>query len=201
MALLKLTLFHTKAVGATKAATTFKKQIESGNAFLKQFGIQYHRYPADSSLELDYDTVLDAKSKVNPGLQQRLELRQKANAKYYSTEGRLPVILCKIGGSGGGEAPGSIDTKLDWLPFVIMDPDTINADGLTLTHEAGHCCGLKHPGTPPFGEPRLMQNGEPMGDNFMAYGTFDIATQSWGARSLSEIWQINALRTAYFYSA
>ena len=46
-----------------------------------------------------------------------------------------------------------------------------------------------------------MENGEIMSDNFMAYGTYDIATNSFLARSLKEDWQVAALRTAYFYSA
>lgn len=199
MAKLKLTLFHTKSV-SNKASTIFKKQIEKGNAFLRQYGIQYDRYPAEGSLELNWTATFSAKGRQNPGLEERLKVRDLANSKYYSTDNRLPVILCDITG-GGGEAPGSINQKLNWLPWVMIDSSTLNEDGLTLTHEAGHCAGLKHPGAPPDGEPRLMQGAEAVTDNLMAYGTFDIATQKWGARSLIEDWQVAAFRTAYFYSA
>ena len=40
-----------------------------------------------------------------------------------------------------------------------------------------------------------------MTDNFMAYGTFDIATNGFLARSMKEDWQIAALLKAYFCSA
>lgn len=200
MAFLKLTLFHTKSV-AKLAADVFRTQIDKGNAFLRPYGIQYQRHPTSGSIELDWSEKLAADGKTEPGLRQRLELRRKANDAYYSTDNRLPVILCEIGGKGGGEAPGSISQKLDWLPWVILDATTLNPDGLTLTHEAGHCAGLKHPGGAPFGEPRLMVGSDAVTDNVMAYGTFDIATQSLAPRSLVETWQILAYRSAYFYSA
>jgi hypothetical protein len=199
MAKLKLTLFHTKPV-ANWASMVFKKQIEKGNAFLRPYGMQFDRYPAEGSIELDWSAPLSSKGREGAGLLERLTLRTLANAAYYSTDNRLPVILCQIGG-GGGEAPGSIGQMLNWLPWVIMDAFTLNDDGLTLTHEAGHCAGLKHPGTPPNGEPRLVQFGQAVTDNLMAYGTFDIGTQKYGPRTLIESWQVEAFRTAYFYTA
>ncbi len=199
MAVLKLTLFHTKTVAA-QAPIIFQRQIERGNAFLRQYGIQFQRYPGSGSIQLDWDTPLAPSGRNNPGLQQRLDLRRLANDTYYSTDNRLPVILCQIGGRGGGEAPGSLANKLNWLPWVVMDAFTLNEDGLTLTHEAGHCAGLKHPGYGPEEEPRLMIGSEAMNDNIMAYGAFDMATQKFAARSLIESWQVDAYRTAYFYS-
>jgi hypothetical protein len=200
MAMLKLTLFHTKPV-AKWADLVFRTQIEKGNAFLRPHGMQFDRYPAAGSIELPWTAPLSANGKANPGLKERLDLRRMANDAYYSTDNRLPVILCQIGGRGGGEAPGSIGEKLDWLPWVVMDAFSLNEDGLTLTHEAGHCAGLKHPGVPPLEDPRLMMGTEAVSDNVMAYGTFDMATQKFGPRSLIEIWQVAAYRTAYFYSA
>ncbi|WP_376094378.1 hypothetical protein ACE7GA_00995 [Roseomonas sp. CCTCC AB2023176] len=200
MAVLKLTLFHTKTV-ANMAEVVFNKQIQRGNAFLKPHGISFQRYPERGSIELDWTAPIAESGRENPGRHQRLELRRKANDTYYSEDNRLPVILCQIGGKTGGEAPGSIDQKFDWLPWVIMDAFTLNDDGLTLTHEAGHCAGLKHPGYGSNAEPRLMMGDDAVTDNIMAYGTFDIATQSYMPRSLVETWQVNAYRTAYFYSA
>jgi len=198
MAKLKLTLFHVKPVGKW-ASTVFKKQIEKGNNFLRAFGLQYDRYPAEGSIELNWSAPFTANGRVDPGLAERLRVRDLANSTYYSSDNRLPVILCQIGG-GGGEAPGSIGQKLNWLPWVMMDAFTLNDDGLTMTHEAGHCAGLKHPGVPPNGEPRLVQDGNAVTDNLMAYGTFDIMTQKYAARSLVETWQIEAFRKAYFHS-
>ncbi|HEY4253730.1 MAG TPA: hypothetical protein VGM87_21155 [Roseomonas sp.] len=200
MAVLKLTLFHTKTV-AKWADLVFSKQIEKGNAFLRPYGIAFERYPAAGSIELDWTAPLNASGGANPGLKERLDLRRLANDTYYSTDNRLPVILCQIGGAGGGESPGSIARKLDWAPWVIMDAFTLNNDGLTLTHEAGHCAGLKHPGYPPEGDPRLMIGSEAVTDNIMAYGTFDLGTQKLAPRSLIEPWQVNAYRTAYFHAA
>ncbi len=206
MATLKVTLFHTKSVSG-KAQAVFNNQIDKGNEFLKSNGIKYHRHPASGSIELPYDKTLEYEGGSDPGLQQRLDLRALANSAYYSTDNRLPVILCNIACSGTkktqGEAVGSplSPAKIDWLPFVIIDADRANPDGLTLTHEAGHCAGLKHPGNSPLGEPRLMENGNIISDNFMAYGTYDIATNSFLARSLKEDWQIAALLKVYFCSA
>lgn len=200
MATLKLTLFHTRTT-AKWADLVFNKQIEKGNAFLRPYGIQFDRYPATGSIELDWTFPLTPNGRVDPGLKERLQMRDLANRTYYSTDNRLPVILCQIGGAGGGEAPGSIGSKLNYLPWVIMDAFTLNEDGLTLTHEAGHCAGLKHPGAPPLEDPRLMVGSEAVTDNVMAYGTFDYNTQKLAPRSLVEPWQIEAYRAAYFYSA
>jgi hypothetical protein len=197
MAYLKITLFHTSGVGL-RAADVFRWQIERGNRFLRPYGIQFHREPQTHSYELDWSLPISGDGKSGQGLKERLALR--AMAEPVCARDRLPVILCAIGGDGGGEAPGSIGQKLAYAPWVIMDPFTINKDGLTLTHEAGHCAGLKHPGTAPFGEPRLVSAGAAVTDNFMAYGTFDMEKQTHGPRSLCETWQIIALRTAYFYS-
>ncbi|MBR0679591.1 hypothetical protein GXW74_03770 [Roseomonas eburnea] len=199
MGVLKVTLFHVSPV-AGWASGVFHKQIAKGNAFLRTRGLQFDPYPKVGSMELEWSAPLSENGRIGEGLAQRLALRALAHARYASLDNRLPVILCQIGG-GGGEAPGSIHQKLDWLPWVIMDAFTLNEDGLTLTHEAGHCAGLKHPGDEPFGEPRLMQNGQAVTDNLMAYGTFDIEAQKHGPRTMVEDWQIDALRSAYFHSS
>ena len=198
MGVLKLTLFHAKTV-SDAASEIFHKQVERGNAFLKPArpGIQRLSDGRQPGPELDGKLV--GNGFVGEGLAQRLALRMAANSRYYSNDNRLPVILCQIEG-GGGEAPGSIGQKLDWLPWVMIDADTLNNDGLTMTHEAGHCAGLKHPGFSSVSEPRLMEGGQVMTDNIMAYGTFDMQTQKRGARSLIEPWQVDAYRAAYFHS-
>lgn len=199
MGILKLTLFHVGPV-ANWANAVFQKQIEKGNAFLRPHGLQFDPYPKFGSMELDWTAPLVEKGRIGEGLVQRLALRALAHARYASFDNRLPVILCQIMG-GGGEAPGSIDQKLDWLPWVVMDAFSLNEDGLTLAHEAGHCAGLKHPGGHPHGDPRLVEGGQAVTDNLMAYGTFDIGAQKHGARTLVENWQVAAFRNAYFHSA
>ncbi|MBW6398436.1 hypothetical protein KPL78_11285 [Roseomonas sp. HJA6] len=199
MGTLKLTLFHVGPV-APWANTVFHKQIEKGNAFLRPHGLRFEAYPASGSLDLDWSAPLLEQGRSGEGLAQRLALRAMAHARYASFDNRLPVILCQIGG-GGGESPGSIDQKLNWLPWVVMDAFTLNEDGLTLTHEAGHCAGLKHPGHGPQGDSRLVEDGHAVTDNLMAYGTFDMATQKYGGRTLIDDWQIDAFRHAYFHSA
>ena len=157
-------MFHTKGVSG-KAQTVFNNQISKGNESLRNDGMQFQRHPASSSIELNYDKVLAYQGESDPGLQQRPDLRTLANSARYSTDNRLPVILCTIAGNGNrtaqAEAVGSpiSPMKIDWLPFVIIDADRANPDGLTRTHEAGHCCGLKHPDLSPNGDPRLMENG------------------------------------------
>lgn len=198
MGVLKLTLFHAKPVSGA-ASEIFHKQVERGNAFLKPHGLEYSVYPTAGSLDLEWTEKLVGNGFVGEGLAQRLALRMAANSRYYSNDNRLPVILCQIEG-GGGEAPGSIGQKLDWLPWVMIDADTLNNDGLTMTHEAGHCAGLKHPGFSSVSEPRLMEGNQAVTDNIMAYGTFDMQTQKHGARSLIEPWQVDAYRGAYFHS-
>ncbi len=193
MSVIKLTLFHTKAV-RNVADTVFQKQISSGNAMLKPFNIKFEAYPVKSSLEIDYDKVVDANGKTPKGRKQRDEMRMACHAAYQSGEGRLPVILCQISG-GGGEAPGSLGFPSDWLPYVILDSSDLNQDGLTMLHEAGHCAGLKHPEY----EPRLGGVTTPNYDNVMSYGQYDIATSKYLARTLIENWQIDALKAAYFH--
>ncbi len=46
-----------------------------------------------------------------------------------------------------------------------------------------------------------MVGSEAVTDNIMAYGTFDVGTQKFTPRSMVEPWQIEAYRSAYFYSA
>lgn len=198
MGVLKLTLFHVSPV-ASWASDVFHRQIDKGNAFLRPHGLQFDAYPKVGSMELDWSEPLQAQGRIGEGLVQRLALRALAHARYASFDNRLPVILCQISG-GGGEAPGSIGQKLDWLPWVVMDAFTLNEDGLTLMHEAGHCAGLKHPGNGPNAEPRLMQGDQAVTDNIMAYGTFDIGAQKHGPRTLIEDWQVAAYRNAYFHS-
>ena len=198
MGVLKLTLFHVGPVSG-QASAIFYKQVERGNAFLRPHNLRFDVYPVAGSLDLDWTEPLSSNGRVGEGLAQRLALRMLANSRYYSNDNRLPVILCQIDG-GGGEAPGSIGQKLDWLPWVVMDAYTLNNDGLTMTHEAGHCAGLKHPGFSELSEPRLMVGDQAMTDNIMAYGTFDMESQKFGARSLIESWQVDAYRTAYFHS-
>lgn len=199
MAVLKLTLFHVGPV-AQWANTVFAKQIEKGNAFLRPYSLQFDAYPKVGSMEIEWSAPLLGNGRVGEGLAQRLALRALAHGRYASLDNRLPVILCQITG-GGGEAPGSIGQKLDWLPWVVMDAFTLNEDGLTLTHEAGHCAGLKHPGGGPNAEPRLLQGDDVVTDNIMAYGTFDVGTQRHLGRTLIESWQVEAFRKAYFHSA
>ena len=189
MSQIKITLFHTKQV-AGQAADVWSRQIDAGNAFLKRYNLVYDRYPLTGSIELDYGTTLAKEGRSDPGKKQRDEIRTLANTAYYSAQGRLPVILCSIAG-GGGESPGSLGFHSDWLPYVIIDPGKLNPDGLTLTHEAGHCAGLLHT----WDEPRL---GSQDTDNFMSYGQFDIGTQSRTPRTLIMDWQVDALRASYF---
>ena len=198
MGVLKLTLFHVGPVSGS-ASAIFYKQVERGNAFLRPHNLRFDVYPVAGSLDLDWHEPLSSNGRVGEGLAQRLALRMAANSRYYSNDNRLPVILCQING-GGGEAPGSIGQKLDWLPWVVLDAYTLNNDGLTMTHEAGHCAGLKHPGFSDLSEPRLMVGDQAMTDNFMAYGTFDMRSQTFGGRSLIEPWQVDAYRSAYFHS-
>ena len=198
MGVLKLTLFHVGPVSGS-ASAIFYKQVERGNAFLRPHNLRFDVYPVAGSLDLDWHEPLSSNGRVGEGLAQRLALRMAANSRYYSNDNRLPVILCQING-GGGEAPGSIGQKLDWLPWVVLDAYTLNNDGLTMTHEAGHCAGLKHPGFSELSEPRLMMGDQAMTDNIMAYGTFDMETQKFGGRTLIESWQVDAYRTAYFHS-
>jgi hypothetical protein len=200
MGILKLTLFHVGPVSHW-ANKVFQKQVEKGNAFLKPYGLKYDVYPAAGSMDLDWSAPVMEDASTAEGLGQRLALRAAAHARYASFDNRLPVILCQIKG-GGGESPGSIAYKLNWLPWVMMDAFDLNEDGLTLTHEAGHCAGLKHPGHGATGDSRLVDDlGHAQTDNVMAYGTFNDATQKYEGRSLVMDWQVDAFRHAYFYSA
>lgn len=199
MGTLKLTLFHVGPVSHW-ANKVFQKQVEKGNAFLKPHGLKYDVYPAAGSLDLDWSAPVMNDASTAEGMAQRLALRAAAHARYASFDNRLPVILCQLKG-GGGESPGSIAYKLDWLPWVMMDAFDLNEDGLTLTHEAGHCAGLKHPGHRTTEDSRLVQDGQAVTDNFMAYGTFNHETQKFDGRTLVEDWQMDGLRHAYFHSA
>jgi hypothetical protein len=193
MGLLKVTLFHTKPV-ALVADQVWKRQIAAGNTFLAPHGISYDVYPMKGSIQLDYDTVLASEGRGPPGKQQRDALRMAAHVAYSTGDGRLPAILCQIGG-GGGESPGTLGFHSDWMPYVVMDSATLNPDGLTLTHEAGHCAGLRHP----WDEPRLGGSEMPDNDNLMSYGVRDITNGQLLPRTLIQRWQLDAIRAAYFH--
>ena len=90
-----------------------------------------------------------------------------------------------------------------WLPFILLDVNRVNADGLTLLHEMGHCCGLRHPGDLP-NKPGIQILAAHESDNFMGYGqprydTTGAVPGQFEARGGCYDWQILALRTAYFY--
>lgn len=201
MGVLKVTLFHVNPV-APWANQVFATQIQKGNAFLRPYGLQFDVYPAVGSLDPDWSAPISSESRSPEGIAQRLALRAAAHARYNSFDNRLPVILCQVGGKGGGEAPGSLGLtpNIGWLPWVIMDAFTLMPDGLSMTHEAGHCAGLLHPGLPPFGDPRLMTpDGEVLTNNIMAYGSYDL-NGVYQPRNLIDSWQVEAFRRAYFHS-
>ncbi|WP_198373201.1 zinc metalloprotease [Roseomonas rosulenta] len=200
MGVLKVTLFHVNPV-APWANQVFATQILKGNAFLRPYGLQFDVYPKVGSLDLDWSAPISSASRSAEGIAQRLALRAAAHARYASFDNRLPVILCQVGGQGGGEAPGSLGLTpgIGWLPWVIMDAFTLMPDGLSMTHEAGHCAGLLHPGDPPNGDRRLLENGAVVTNNIMAYGSYDL-NNTYQPRNLIEDWQIEAFRHAYFHS-
>jgi len=137
----RLTLFWTSNVGIDPAPA----MIDKTEKMLKEHGLSLNVYPAkqkQSSMILQYNEEVYSIDQVK-------ELRMLAHKTYDSTgqPGRLPVIFCKIRAGTGAEKcelQGMAVMNTEWLPFVVINSDSLASDKVTLLHEIGHAAKLVH---------------------------------------------------------
>ena len=202
MAFLRAHFFYTpEAVGPF--ATSSKRQVDKGSAFLRGQGtsIQLESYPKGGG----GTAIPGIGGAVNPnlgsgGLAQFLKLRdQCAAAEPNADPPRVPVIFLTFASANDAGQAVQRTSSQSWLPFILLDVNRANPDGLTLLHEMGHCCGLQHPGVN-----ANLDAAEQ--DNFMGYGQAKwnengAIPGEFDERKSCLAWQIFALRSAYFYAA
>ena len=202
MAFLRAHFFYTPEA-ASAFAVHSKRQVDKGSAFLRAqgAGIQIESYPKGGG----GTAIAGVGGAVNPnlnsgGLAQYLKLRDECHAAEPNADPpRVPVIFLTFASANDAGQAVQKAANQTWLPFIFIDANRANPDGLTLLHEMGHCCGLKHPGV----NANLDATEQ---DNFMGYGQ-----AKWGVNGAIPgqfderrgclAWQIFALRTAYFYAS
>lgn len=202
MPFLRAHFFYTPEAAGVFAASS-KRQVDKGSAFLRGQGtnIQIESYPKGGG----GTAIPGLGGNVNPninsgGLAQYLKLRDQCHAAESNpVPPRVPVIFLTFASANDAGQTVQKSAGQTWLPFILVDANRANSDGLTVLHEMGHCCGLQHPGVN-----ANLDAAEQ--DNFMGYGQ-----PKWGENGAIQgqfeerrgclTWQIAALRTAYFYAS
>jgi hypothetical protein len=208
MAELRCHFFYTPEV-ASSFPTSSKRQVDKGTAFLKikGYGMRIRSYP----LNAPGTPIPGLGGLINPeinngGLSQYLKLRNQCHAAMPDADPpRVPVIFLKFSTADDAGQTVQMSSQHPWPPFILIDAEQANTDGLTLLHEMGHCVGLRHPGEPPS-VPGVKYLEAHMADNFMGYGQPKTDNNGYikgqfHERGLCDDFQIKQLRLAYFYSA
>jgi hypothetical protein len=137
-----------------------------GDEILKRHGMALHDRYGPGPLAADEirwnDSVIF--SEGGPGA-----LRQKCHERWPDGKG-VPVIVCNLGiyaAYGYTIKPSMLDENdgVQWLPYVLINAQVLNAAGSTLIHELIHTTGLSaadHDGDPSsvFYEPRSNRSGQ-----------------------------------------
>ena len=208
MAVLRCHFFYTPEAEKSFAASS-KRQVEKGTNFLRGKGhnIQIESYPLGGG----GTRIAGLGGLINPyinngGLAQYLKLRQQCHAAMPDPNPpRVPVIFLSFSTTEDAGQTVQVSSAHTWPPFILIDVDQANQDGLTVLHEMGHCVGLRHPGDIPVVQ-GVQTLDEFEDQNFMAYGPPVFGTNGaipgkFHPRINCFDWQIWRLRLAYFYGA
>ncbi len=140
----RLTLFWASNCRSDPAADLVLK----ARTIMKQHNLDLNvfRQPArskDMELPFQEEVYLDDQAE---------ELRQKA-AKTFDDQNqgangdkrpRLPVIFCRFRDGYGETTGGMTLSKTNWLPYVLINSESVAPDKVTLLHEMLHAAGSVH---------------------------------------------------------